>query len=201
MPTTATCMSMDFAFFSEEFPEFVGSQFNDTFDAFVDGQPIARDQNGNRISINSVFGATPGNAAGTTYDAATPRLRSRAALTPGATSVITFFVTDVSDTAYDSAVFIDKFTFGRPEGEACVPGANLPVGVVLTKTVGPWPEAGNPVCALYGCDHGGGRDRGRLLLSGDQHRGIHVDDPHLGRRRVRVAVQPDAAGVAAGRDV
>jgi hypothetical protein len=54
----------------------------------------------------------------------------------------------VSDTAYDSAVFIDKFTFGRPEGEACVPGANLPVGVVLTKTVGPWPVAGNPVCAL-----------------------------------------------------
>ncbi|HQX12033.1 MAG TPA: cohesin domain-containing protein, partial [Thermoflexales bacterium] len=38
--------------------------------------------------------------------------------------------------------------FGRPEGEACVPGANLPVGVVLTKTVGPWPEVGNPVCAL-----------------------------------------------------
>ncbi|MBP8241963.1 MAG: choice-of-anchor L domain-containing protein, partial [Thermoflexales bacterium] len=148
VPTTATCMSMDFAFFSEEFPEFVGSQFNDYFDAFVDGQPIARDQNGNRISINSVFGATPANALGTTYDAATPRLRSRAALTPGATSVITFFVTDVSDTAYDSAVFIDKFTFGRPEGEACVPGANLPVGVALTKTVGLWPEAGNPVCAL-----------------------------------------------------
>jgi len=148
VPTTATCMSMDFAFFSEEFPEFVGSQFNDYFDAFVDGQPIARDQNGNRISINSVFGATPANALGTTYDAATPRLRSRAALTPGATSVITFFVTDVSDTAYDSAVFIDKFTFGRPEGEACVPGANLPVGVVLTKTVGPWPVTGNPVCAL-----------------------------------------------------
>ena len=148
VPTTATCMSMDFAFFSEEFPEFVGSQFNDYFDAFVDGQPIARDQNGNRISINSVFGATPANALGTTYDAATPRLRSRAALTPGATSVITFFVTDVSDTAYDSAVFIDKFTFGRPEGEACVPGANLPVGVALTKTVGLWPETGNPVCAL-----------------------------------------------------
>ena len=148
VPVTATCLSMDFAFFSEEFPEFVGSQFNDTFDAFVDGQPIARDQNGNRISINSVFGATPGNALGTTYDAATPRLRARAALTPGATSVITFFVTDVSDTAYDSAVFIDKFTFGRPEGEACVPGANLPVGVVLTKTVSLWPEAGNPVCGL-----------------------------------------------------
>ncbi|MEO6061155.1 MAG: SdrD B-like domain-containing protein [Thermoflexales bacterium] len=148
VPTTATCLSIDFAFFSEEFPEFVGSQFNDTFDAFVDGQPIARDQNGNRISINSVFGAAPGNAAGTTYDAATPRLRARAELTPGATSVITFFVTDVSDTAYDSAVFIDRFTFGRPEGEACVPGANLPVGVVLTKTVGPWPTAGNPVCAL-----------------------------------------------------
>ncbi|MBK8833325.1 MAG: choice-of-anchor L domain-containing protein [Anaerolineae bacterium] len=83
VPVTATCLSMDFAFFSEEFPEFVGSQFNDTFDAFVDGQPIARDQNGNRISINSVFGATPGNALGTTYDAATPRLRARAALTPG----------------------------------------------------------------------------------------------------------------------
>ncbi len=148
VPTTATCMSMDFAFFSEEFPEFVGSQFNDTFDAFVDGQPIARDQNGNRISINSVFGATPANAAGTTYDAATPRLRAQAELTPGATSVISFYITDASDTAYDSAVFIDKFKFARPGGQGCAPGANLPVGVALTKTVSVWPDVGNPICGL-----------------------------------------------------
>ncbi|MBX7214450.1 MAG: choice-of-anchor L domain-containing protein, partial [Thermoflexales bacterium] len=148
VPTTATCLSFDFAFFSEEFPEFVGSAFNDGFDAFVDGRPVARDLNGNRISINSVFGATPANAAGSTYDAATPRLRAQAELTPGATSVISFTIADVTDTAYDSAVFIDKLRFSRPGGQGCAPGANLPISVALTKTVSVWPTVGNPVCGV-----------------------------------------------------
>ena len=66
----ATCMTLDFAFLSEEFPEFVGSQFNDSFDAFWNGVPFARDGQGNRISINTVFGASAANAAGSTYDGA-----------------------------------------------------------------------------------------------------------------------------------
>ncbi|MBK8833583.1 MAG: choice-of-anchor L domain-containing protein [Anaerolineae bacterium] len=136
VPTTATCMAFDFGFYSEEFPEFVGSAFNDTFDAFIDGAPFARDSQGNRISINSVFGATAGNAAGSTYDGATPRLRAQTPVTPGATAVVSFTISDTGDDSYDSAVLIDRLRFGRPVEGGCEPGASLPYAVALVKTVG-----------------------------------------------------------------
>ena len=34
-PTTASCLAFDFAYYSEEFPEFVGSEFNDAFIAEI----------------------------------------------------------------------------------------------------------------------------------------------------------------------
>ena len=34
-PSGATCLAFDFAYYSEEFPEFVGSQFNDAFIAEI----------------------------------------------------------------------------------------------------------------------------------------------------------------------
>jgi hypothetical protein len=75
-PPNATCVAFDFAFYSEEFPEFVGSIYNDAFIAeigqstfqIVDNQVIAPnnfafDSAGNVISINTVFGVTAGDAA------------------------------------------------------------------------------------------------------------------------------------------
>jgi hypothetical protein len=135
VPASQTCMSVDFAFYSEEFPEFVGSAFNDTFEAYLDGLPFARDANGNRISINSVFGALPGYAGGTTYDAATQRLRAQVEVTPGMTSVLSFTLNDVGDTAYDSAVFLDRVRFSRPGGRGCRPGADYPISIALSKTL------------------------------------------------------------------
>ena len=131
----ATCMTLDFAFLSEEFPEFVGSQFNDSFDAFWNGVPFARDGQGNRISINTVFGASAANAAGSTYDGATPRLRAQMEITPFATSVLSFTLRDVTDTAYDSAVLIDRVRFTKPGGRGCDPGARLPAGISLRQGV------------------------------------------------------------------
>ncbi|MBK8834272.1 MAG: choice-of-anchor L domain-containing protein [Anaerolineae bacterium] len=135
VPVSQTCMSVDFAFYSEEFPEFVGSAFNDNFEAYLDGLPFARDANGNRISINSVFGALPGYAGGTTYDAATQRLRAQVEVTPGVTSVLSFTLNDVGDTAYDSAVFLDRVRFSRPGGRGCRPGADYPISINLSKTL------------------------------------------------------------------
>lgn len=141
VPATATCMSVDFTFLSEEFPEFVGSQFNDAFEITVDGAPIARDSAGNRITVNTVLGVTPANAAGTTYDAATLRLRAQTPVTPGNHSYATFVISDAVDTAYDSAVFLDHVQFTAPGGRGCDTGAELPISIALSKTVSLQPQA------------------------------------------------------------
>ncbi|BCX04605.1 MAG: hypothetical protein KatS3mg053_2543 [Candidatus Roseilinea sp.] len=85
-PANANCASFDFAFFSEEFPEYVGSLFNDTFTAELGGTNLtisgtqviaplnfAFDVANKIISVNTVSGVSaPTN---TTYDGKTP-LRS-----------------------------------------------------------------------------------------------------------------------------
>ena len=73
-PTGATCLAFDFAFLSEEFPEYVGSRFNDIFTAELNdslfqisnGQVVAPnnfayDAQGNPVSINTVFGMSAGD--------------------------------------------------------------------------------------------------------------------------------------------
>ncbi len=149
VPANATCMSVDFKFFSEEFPEFRGSAFNDSFDMYLDGVPFARDALGNRISINTVFAANAANAAGSTYDGATPRLRAQVPVTPGATSVFSLTITDVGDPlhpanidSYDSGVFLDRFRFGNPVVGGCEPGVVLPVAVSVRETVNTLPFCG-----------------------------------------------------------
>lgn len=42
----------DFIFGSEEYPEWVGSAFNDVYGAFLNGTQISFDENGNPITIN-----------------------------------------------------------------------------------------------------------------------------------------------------
>ena len=120
VPNDINCASFDFAYYSEEFPEWVDSIFNDTFTAQLNNSTIdivgnevtapnnfAFDTEGNIISVNTVFGVT-GNT-GTTYDGVTPRLRARTAVTPSAEIDIYFSVQDLGDSIYDSAVFLDKF--------------------------------------------------------------------------------------------
>ena len=78
-PAGASCLAFDFAFYSEEFPEFVGSQYNDVFiaeigqsnfqqvnDQIIAPNNFAFDTEGNVVSVNTVFGVTAANADGTT---------------------------------------------------------------------------------------------------------------------------------------
>jgi hypothetical protein len=120
VPQNMNCASFDFAYFSEEFPEWVGSQYNDTFTAELGGTNLtisgtqviaplnfAFDAEGNIISINTVFGVLSNTA--TTYDVGTSLLRAQTPVTPGATINVVFSVQDLGDSVYDSAVFLDKF--------------------------------------------------------------------------------------------
>jgi hypothetical protein len=135
-PAGATCVAFDFRFLSEEFPEYVGSKYNDAFLAeigqstfqIVNNQIIAPnnfafDALGNVVSINTTFGANAGNAAGTTYDGATPLLTAVSPLErPGADITITLSITDLGDSIYDSTVFLDNLRWFF--GLSCLPGAD-----------------------------------------------------------------------------
>lgn len=145
-PGGSNCLAgLDFRFLSEEYPEYVGSQYNDAFIAELDqstwttaGSSIlaprnfAFDPQGGVISINST-GATSMSAAyaeTTTFDGATPVLSAATPLTPGAHSLF-LSIFDQGDNIYDSAVVIDNLRFSTVTDTAtqCVPGAtvtNLP---------------------------------------------------------------------------
>jgi hypothetical protein len=98
VPEGANCLSFDFLFGSEEYPEYVGSPFNDAFLAelgqsawVVEGSEIsapgnfAVDPQGRVISINSGFFSTQlvVTDSGLQYNGTTPKLIARTPITPG----------------------------------------------------------------------------------------------------------------------
>jgi hypothetical protein len=154
IPAGANCLSFNFQFFSEEYPEWVGTQFNDAFIAELDTSTwtttsetideqtkttiiapdnYAFDQQGNVISINATgySSVSAANALGTTYDSATPLLRASTQVTPGVHSLY-LSIFDQVDTDFDSAVFIDSLVAHLAPSEYCVNGlvtAKAPVEV------------------------------------------------------------------------
>ena len=141
IPRGANCMSFRFKFLSEEYKEFVGSDFNDGFIAELRGptgapqwsagtaqNPVIRDpgnfartRDGKRISVNSTGVARVNRRAarGTTYDASTGMLRASTRVKPGP-KLLYLSIFDQGDRQYDSAVFIDRLTVGRRAN--CRPG-------------------------------------------------------------------------------
>lgn len=134
-PAGSQCLGFDFAFFSEEFPEYVGSAFNDVFLAELGGsnftmsgntvtapRNFAVDPLGSLISVNNLFGVTSGTKS--TYDGGTSVLRAQAPLTASAFPTVELVLTilDVGDSIFDSAVMLDNFRFSTA---ACASGTTL----------------------------------------------------------------------------
>ena len=157
VPAGNNCLAFDFKFFSEEFPEYVGSSVSDSFIAELDTSDwtttgggnvptaphnFAFDSSGDPISINST-GATAMSAdaaAGTTYDGATQTLSAQTAVSPGAHTIY-LSIFDQGDNIFDSAVFVDNLRAGFvPDPAAqCKAGATLPNDIGLTSADAPDP--------------------------------------------------------------
>ena len=130
IPKGANCLSFRFRFLSEEYPEFIGDDFNDAFIAELNAsnwtaatkkdptikapRNFALTSGGQPIRINRA-GATAMTAArakGTTYDGATRILRASTRVTPF-TRHLYLSIFDQGDRIFDSAVFIDKLIIAR----------------------------------------------------------------------------------------
>lgn len=136
VPQNHSCVAFDFKFLSEEFFEFVDAGVNDTFLGELGPQPtwtimnqngtvvVAPDDfaagEGDLISVDSQgpSAATAENAAGTTYDGATPILIARTPVNPGPNS-LHFSIFDLGDSIYDSAVFLDNLRTTNETGGQC----------------------------------------------------------------------------------
>lgn len=147
VPANANCLTVGvFKFLSEEYPTFVGHQYNDAFIAELDSSTwtttnsvisasnnFAHDSNGQVVSINST-GATSmsaSNAVGTVYGGATVNLNASTPITPGSHSIY-FSIFDQGDASYDSAVFLDNFKLSNVTPGSCPTGAKAPLTTAKT---------------------------------------------------------------------
>ncbi len=118
-----------YVFASEEYPEYVGSGYNDIFGFFISGpNPLGGEYNNHNlgvipntntyISINTVNNRTNSeyyvnNAGGTSiqYDGFTTVMTAKAVVVPCQTYHIKMAICDVMDERYNSAVFIEAESF------------------------------------------------------------------------------------------
>ena len=126
-PPNVQGFAFDFIFFSSEYPEWVGTQYNDTFNVMMtstlyDNENIAFDNTGAPISINVAFfdicnGAgctTPASTlAGTGYNGgvggSTGWLTTTVPISGGEAFTLRFVIYDEGDHIYDSDVMINNF--------------------------------------------------------------------------------------------
>lgn len=124
-------MSIRFVFASEEYPEFVDSEFNDVFAIFVNGVNCAN-FNGRPVAINSInenvnstfFVPNYTGARNTEFDGFTVPLDCVAAVTPGVANHVKIAIADTSDPIYDAAVFLSAGGMRSP-GTGAVTGSNI----------------------------------------------------------------------------
>ncbi|MBO0351807.1 choice-of-anchor L domain-containing protein [Phormidium pseudopriestleyi FRX01] len=150
---TASKLFFQYVFGSEEFVEFGGSQYNDTFELLLNGTNLAKLSDGQAVTINNLVPKPTGpfhpdyinNPAGpstlTKLDGFTRMLTFEGLLLQNARNTLTINIQDVGDDQLDSAVFLKGKSFGTalaPDPEK-VPEPGLAIaslvvgGLILRK--------------------------------------------------------------------
>jgi len=163
-PAGMHSFKFNFYFLSREYPNYVGSDFNDTFtvtqQSSVYNGNIVFDQGGNVINVNSALFTVTNQAmlVGTGFDCPDPYLGGMrgggtgwlttiSPCVPEETFTLIFTIGDVFDGIYDSAVFIDGWEWREQEEDE--PHAAEPISLrFLSPKVGP--TAGGQVTVIYG---------------------------------------------------
>jgi hypothetical protein len=115
--TTSDVFSIQYVFASEEYKEYVNSEFNDVFAFFVDGSNIALVPGAaapvavntiNHLANSQFYRDNPAGSGkfGTSFDGFTTVLTAAANVSPGVTHHIRLAIADTADPIYDSAVFL-----------------------------------------------------------------------------------------------
>jgi hypothetical protein len=152
-PKTATCLSFDFVFMSEEFPEFVGTSFNDIFTAelnetlfskignqVVAPNNFAYDTQGKVISINTVLGIS--ERSGTRFDGSTQVLTATTPIEKKIDDTMDLFLTiqDLGDSVYDSGVIVDNLRWSTTVN--CSKGVNASTDTDGDQLLDTWETKG-----------------------------------------------------------
>lgn len=139
--TVSPTFSIRYVFASDEYPEFVDTEFNDVFAFFVSGANIALAPGSNDpVTVNTInhlrnTGAYRDNQAGgadTEFDGFTTVLTAVAIVEPNVTHRIRIAIADTSDPIYDSAVLIAQGGIsGIPIAPTIIPERSL----IVTKNL------------------------------------------------------------------
>jgi hypothetical protein len=148
VPNGDNCLALDYRFLSEEFPNFVGSPFNDAFFAEVnannwsvngDGSlnraaDFAASPTGEAISVNGVgpTAMSPAEAEGTYFNAATGLITTKTPIAAGPNAIY-LSIFDASDEILDSAVFLDNLRFINESAATCQPPVGAQLAIPVTQ--------------------------------------------------------------------
>ncbi len=111
--STIKGFTFTYAFGSEEYPAYVGSQYNDAFVVILDGENICNDINNNFVSVNNSLFNIDNNdtpSINLQWNGFTYVVKVSEQLLPG-NHTIKFAVADVGDFRLDSGVFLSNFKF------------------------------------------------------------------------------------------
>lgn len=136
--TTTGNIFFNYVFASEEYNEFVGSTFNDSFELLLNGVNIALLPNGGTVSINNVNNGSNAEffrdntvlGLDTQYDGLTTLLTASASGLTG-TNSFEFRIQDVGDSSFDSGVFVQAGTFSAEPSPIPEPGTTAILGLGL----------------------------------------------------------------------
>jgi len=108
---TQNTISYDFLFGTDEYPEWVGTQYNDPFGVYLTDSKgtktqLSFDQSGNPITVNTAWMS---ESTGTELDGRTGYLQTTATVAKGQDYNIEFAIADASDHVWDSTAYLSNF--------------------------------------------------------------------------------------------